>query len=113
MKVFLFLLNIILLVSGQTLWKIGSEKLQMNGWSTIINAMVSPWIMGGAVLYALATVIWIYLLAKLPLSLIYPLQSMAYIFALIIAMVIFKEVIPLTRWIGVIVILFGVYLVTK
>ncbi|GLC87881.1 EamA family transporter [Lysinibacillus piscis] len=113
MNIILFISNVLLLVAGQTLWKIGAEKIEITGVKSIINAILSPWIIGGGILYVIATVIWLYLLSKLPLSLIYPLQSVAYIIALLIAVIIFKEVIPITRWVGVGVILFGVYLITK
>ncbi|MGE7986539.1 hypothetical protein [Lysinibacillus fusiformis] len=113
MNIILFIINVLLLVIGQTMWKIGAEKIEISGFKTIINVILSPWIIGGGVLYVIATVIWLYLLSKLPLSLIYPLQSVAYIIALFVALFVFKEVIPITRWVGVAVILFGVYLVAK
>lgn len=113
MNIILFIINVLLLVIGQTMWKIGAEKIEISGFKTIINVILSPWIIGGGVLYVIATAIWLYLLSKLPLSLIYPLQSVAYIIALFVALLVFKEVIPITRWVGVAVILFGVYLVAK
>ncbi|MGE7020678.1 hypothetical protein [Solibacillus cecembensis] len=109
----LFISNVLLLVIGQTVWKIGIEKIELSGFKSIINVILSPWIIGGGVLYVIATAIWLYLLSKLPFSLIYPLQSVAYILALFVALIIFKEAIPITRWVGVSVILFGVFLVTR
>lgn len=111
--ILLFLSNTILLVTGQTLWKIGAGKIEFSGLKAMVNMALSPWIVIGGILYVIATVIWIYLLSKLPLSLLYPLQSVAYILGLLVAYFLFKEIIPITRWIGVLVILLGVYLVTK
>jgi drug/metabolite transporter (DMT)-like permease len=110
---FLIICNTILLVAGQTLWKIGAKNISFSGLNTVVKMIVSPWIISGGVLYVIATGIWLYLLSKLPLSLIYPLQSFAYVLGLIVAFYIFKENIPIIRWIGVTVILFGVYLVAK
>lgn len=112
-NIFLFLTNVSLLVGGQTLWKIGMERINFNGWKSILQIIMSPWIISGGVLYVIATAIWLYLLSKLPFSMIYPLQSIAYIVAIIVALVLFKEAIPPTRWIGVSIILFGVFLVTR
>ena len=112
-NIILFLSYVLLLVIGQTLWKIGAEKITFSGFKTVIQLIMSPWIVTGGVLYVVATFIWLYLLSKLPLSLLYPLQSIAYIFALFIGMLLFKEIIPPTRWLGVCVILLGVYLVAK
>lgn len=115
MKYALILLNIMCLVFGQTAWKYGLQNIQLHG--SMINKffqiVFSPLILIGFVLYILATVIWMYLLSKLPLSFLYPLQSIAYVFALFVAFYLFKEQIPLTRWIGTGVILIGVYLVVK
>ncbi|MCM3272401.1 hypothetical protein [Paenibacillus elgii] len=105
--------NILLLVLGQTIWKIGVSKVSLNTAQDALNLMISPWIWAGGLLYVLATGIWLYLLSKLPLSYLYPMQSVAYVFGLIISLILFKEFIPLTRWIGVAVIMIGVYLVAK
>ncbi|UOY91321.1 EamA family transporter [Ectobacillus sp. JY-23] len=115
MKYVLILVNILCLVLGQTSWKLGMENMQLHGniVQKFFQFVFSPLIFLGFVLYILATVIWMYLLSKLPLSFLYPLQSLAYVFSLIIAFLIFKEHIPITRWIGTGVILFGVYLIVK
>ncbi|RTR36415.1 hypothetical protein EKG37_02340 [Robertmurraya yapensis] len=115
MKYLLIILNICFLVFGQTAWKLGLENLQLQGsvFQKFFQIIFSPLIIMGFVLYALATVIWMYLLSKLPLSFLYPLQSLAYVLALIISFYLFKENIPITRWIGTGVILIGVYLIVK
>ncbi|MCL6594313.1 MAG: EamA family transporter, partial [Alicyclobacillus sp.] len=64
-------------------------------------------------LYAVATVVWIYLLKQLPLSLLYPLQSLAYVAAVCVGMWVFHEPVPWTRWLGLAVILVGVVLVAR
>ncbi|MBA2943261.1 hypothetical protein HZF08_33865 [Paenibacillus sp. CGMCC 1.16610] len=108
-NILLLALNIIFLVSGQTLWKMAS--LGISG--SFLRIFYTPYFLAGGILYVLATGIWVYLLSKLPLSYLYPLQSLAYVLGTIIACVIFKEVIPVTRWLGVCVIIFGAYLIAK
>ena len=114
-KYVLIFTNILLLVLGQTSWKIGLEKLQLHGnlIQKLFQFVFSPFIFLGFVLYILATVIWMYLLSKLPLSFLYPLQSIAYVLALFVGLLLFKEQIPITRWIGTGIILLGVYLVVR
>jgi uncharacterized membrane protein len=46
------------------------------------------------------------------LSAVYPLQSLAYALGIVAGILIFKEHVPAIRWVGVSVIVFGVYLVT-
>ncbi|MFB5191811.1 hypothetical protein [Alicyclobacillus fastidiosus] len=109
--VIMILSNVVLLVAGQTLWKFGLMNKDLTNIKSVIVAMFSPWIIGGIVLYVVATVIWIFLLNKLSLSLLYPLQSLAYVLAIVVSIVVFHEHIPPLRWVGVAVILAGVSLV--
>lgn len=102
------LLNIALLVAGQVVWKIGLSKAGGLQLENALHVLFSPLIILGVFLYGVATVIWLYVLSRLPLSFVYPLQSLAYVFALIVAFVLFKESIPPTRWIGTVIILAGI-----
>lgn len=107
----MILSNIILLVGGQTLWKYGLQGKDLTDLKSVIFAMFSPWVIGGIALYVVATVIWIFLLSKISLSVLYPLQSLAYVAAILVSIFIFHEHIPPMRWVGVAVILAGVSLV--
>ncbi|MFD1678150.1 hypothetical protein [Alicyclobacillus fodiniaquatilis] len=107
----MILSNIILLVGGQTLWKYGLQGKDLTDLKSVILAMFSPWVIGGIALYVVATVIWIFLLSKISLSVLYPLQSLAYVAAILVSIFIFHEHIPPMRWVGVAVILAGVSLV--
>jgi drug/metabolite transporter (DMT)-like permease len=115
LKYLFILANIFCLVFGQTSWKIGMENLHVHGnlIQKFIQFVFSPFILLGFVLYIVATVIWMYLLSKYPLSFLYPLQSIAYVLSLLVGLFLFKEQIPLTRWVGTAVILAGVYLVVR
>lgn len=112
MTYLLLLVNIILLVLGQTLWKTGLAGLEVRfDPVSIVKLFLNPYIAGGLVIYAVATVVWLYVLSKSELSMIYPLQSLSYVIAAIIAVVLFKENIPLTRWAGIGLIMAGAYFV--
>jgi drug/metabolite transporter (DMT)-like permease len=113
MNYFLIALNIVMLVGGQTLWKIGLEKHRITGLGSVLVAMMSPWIVAGIVVYALATVVWIYLLSKMPISLLYPLQSLAYVTTVFVAIYVFHEHVSVYRWIGVAIILVGAGFIVK
>jgi drug/metabolite transporter (DMT)-like permease len=102
--------NIILLVSGQILFKIGIQKSGGLQWLKLAQ---SPAIIGGLALYGIATLLWFAVLARLPLSVAYPMQSLAYVFSLFIAYYIFGEELSLSKFAGVAVILIGVYLIAK
>lgn len=103
------LLNILLLIGGQLIWKQALNA--MNGLS-VVNVITSPGVWIGGFLYVIATGLWFVILNNMKLSVAYPMQSLAYVFGLLAAWAIFSETIPTTRWIGVGVILLGVYLVS-
>ena len=109
----LLAVNIILLVLGQTLWKIGLSNISLElSFNGILKLFLTRYIFGGLLIYALATVIWLFILSKSQLSIVYPLQSLCYAGAAVIGLIVFKENIPLTRWAGIAVIIFGAYLVS-
>lgn len=62
---------------------------------------------------SLAMIIWVYVLKKYDFSLAYPLVSLSYVFGLLASYFIFHETIYWTRWVGVLVILIGVFLVVQ
>ncbi len=113
MTYILLLINIFLLVLGQTLWKTGLKNIEMKlDFVSMAKLFLNPYIAGGLVIYAVATVIWFYILSKSDLSLVYPLQSLSYVAAAIIAVLVFKESIPPTRWAGIGLIMLGAYFVS-
>ena len=57
--------------------------------------------------------LWVYILRHYPFSIAYPLGSISYIFGLIAAVIIFHEHVTAMRWLGVCIIIVGIYFVTK
>ena len=109
----LLFINILLLVLGQTLWKTGLTGIDFKfDPVSLFKMFLNPYISGGLVIYAIATVLWLYILSKSDLSLVYPLQSLSYVIAAVIAVLVFKENIPLTRWAGIGFIMLGAYFVS-
>jgi drug/metabolite transporter (DMT)-like permease len=109
MRIYVVLLfNILLLVTGQTVWKIGLDRSGGLRLDNLLSVLFSPLILLGILIYGIATLLWLYVLSRLPISLAYPLQSIAYVLALLIAFFFFKESVPLNRWIGAAIILGGI-----
>jgi drug/metabolite transporter (DMT)-like permease len=113
MTYFLLLINVFLLVGGQMLWKVGASSINEWGVGTIFYLLRSPFFIGGGLLYVIATFIWMYVISKMPFSVAYPIQSLSYALGVIMAYFLFKEQVDLTQWLGVLVIIFGVYLIAK
>ena len=65
------------------------------------------------IFFLLGGFIWIGLLKKIDLTILYPLISISYIFSTIAGYFIFKESFSLIRYIGIFIIIIGVILVSK
>ena len=60
-----------------------------------------------------AMLVWMYVLKHFPFSVAYPLLSISYIIGLLVAYFFFHEAVPLTRWIGVIIVMIGIFFIVK
>ncbi|MEK0316106.1 EamA family transporter [Cohnella sp. 56] len=101
-------LNILLLVGGQIAWKYGLDRAGGLSLHNLLPTLFSPLILLGIALYGLATVLWLAVLSRLPLSAAYPLQSLAYVLGIVLAWALFGESVPITRWIGAGIVILGV-----
>lgn len=109
----LLMINILLMVIGQMLWKTGVRSMD-NSFSIhgVLKVFLTPHVIGGLILFAGATIVWLYILSREELSKVYPIQSLSYVVTAILSMIFFKEYIPLSRWCGILLIVFGAYLVS-
>jgi multidrug transporter EmrE-like cation transporter len=71
----------------------------------------SFWLALGA--YALSLVVWIVGLSRVPVSQAYPLLSLGYIITALCASMFFGESLGLVRWLGICVIIVGVWMLTR
>jgi len=109
----------LLITSGQVLWKIGLHQIgglylpEKGILDNIFRIILNGWIFSGFVVYAVATVFFMWLLSKYEISLVIPISSVSFIFSLIAGTLIFHEQIHALRFIGVILIMLGVFFVIK
>ena len=108
----LVLINIVLLVTGQLLFKLGLARTGAMTLQNLPTVFLSPLIWMGLSLYVVATLIWFAVLSRAQLNVVYPLQSLSYILALVGSIIVFHEQVTPMRWVGVAVILLGVVLVS-
>ncbi|MDG5852749.1 EamA family transporter [Clostridium beijerinckii] len=105
--------NTLLMVTGQILFKIGSTGKNIDNIFDIIKLFFTPIVFFALCLYACTTGLWLYILSKIPISFAYPIQALAFPIVLFASMFLFKEEIPISRWIGIIFICVGVFISTK
>ena len=109
----LCLLNTVLMATGQMLFKYGSSGKSITGVIDIIKLLFSPIVLLALCLYGGTTILWLYILSKTPMSFAYPIQALAFPIVLIASMFLFHEPIPAMRWIGVFIIIVGVFIATR
>lgn len=108
-EVFLALLCSVAFTSGgQLLQKQASLKYANIKSSSIFRRLLSIEFVGSTAFLGLGLLFWMIVLTKVELSLAYPLLSINYVLILLGARYLFKEKIPLQRWLGVFVILVGI-----
>jgi uncharacterized membrane protein len=107
------LLFVAMLTAGNILWKYGIVNIGgvfVNGktfFNSIKYLLVSPYIWLGTLFYIIGTLYWFTLLSRHNLSHIYPMVSIGYVLAALAGVLLFKETIPLTGWIGMGIIFVG------
>ena len=108
-------LQSLFLASGQVFLKLA--MLRMDKFSLtwkFFKEIIQNWPLAACGINMLmATLLWLFILKHYDFSVAYPLTSISYIIGMLAAIFVFHEIIPFTRWIGVILIMIGVFLVVK
>lgn len=100
-----------MLASGQIFFKLGLGKMGGVSLDNAWKALFNYYIIAGLFLYVFATLIWFVVLSRVPLSVAYPVQSIAYVFGLLAALFIFNEPVSFIKWVGMAVIMVGVFII--
>jgi len=113
----LVLVSVALGAFGQMFMKLGLKErpidLAQLASFKLFETIFQRYVFVGVVMYMLAVLLWFVVLSKAELSFAYPLISLAYIMTAFIAYFVFGERISLIRWVGILLILGGVFLITR
>jgi drug/metabolite transporter (DMT)-like permease len=96
-----------LLVIGQFPQSLGEL---LNFFSRVFS---SPFILSAVFLWIIAVLAWIFAATKAEMSYIYPFMALSFVLVALFSMLLFKENVTLLRWLGIIIICGGVFLVTR
>jgi drug/metabolite transporter (DMT)-like permease len=61
----------------------------------------------------MSAVIWSYLLTKLDISFVQPILALTYVITPLLAIFFLREHVPALRWVGICIIILGVYIVAR
>ncbi|MBI2865680.1 MAG: EamA family transporter [Chloroflexi bacterium] len=104
-------------VTGELLLKhgmnnVGTFSLQPGlVLSGLVRAFTNAYVLGGFSFIFLGSVFWLSVISRVPLSFAYPLLSLSYVLVVIMAWLILKENVSLTRMVGIFIIVSGVVVV--
>ena len=104
-----------LLCGGQVLLKLALQRMGTFSWTLnfFVRNLDNWWLLACGICYALATALWMYIIKNFPFSMAYPMISLSYVFGMFAAILFFHEQVPLSRWIGVFLIMTGCVLIAK
>ena len=103
----------ILLSGGQMFLKLATKHMGNFSWTwswwggQFLNGWWYPCLFS----FVTSGVLWVYIVKNWPFSQAYPLSSLAYVFGMFAAMMVFHEHVVWTQWIGILFIMAGCYLV--
>ena len=105
----------LLLAGGQVLLKFALAKMKPFGmnWDFWGSLFLNWQFAACGLMFGLASLLWMYMMKLFPLSVVYPLLSLSYVFGMIAALFFFHETVSVTRWIGVLLIVLGCVLIAK
>jgi len=108
-------LQTLFLSGGQVLLKLALQQLGKFEWSWAYfkSVLTDWWLLACGISFGFATVLWLYILKKFPFSQAYPLTSLSFVFGMIAAWLVFGESIPISRWIGLVLVVLGCFLIMK
>ena len=103
------------LAGGQIFLKLALNNMQafVFAWKWFAALLTNWWLGAMGVCFTIAGLLWMYMLKNFQFSVAYPVTSIAYVFGMLAAVFVFHESVPLTRWLGVVLIMVGVALVAK
>lgn len=115
LMILLIVIQSLLLVATQAFLKVALVHFGKFSWTwQYFKTVFTTWQFAASGICALvAMLLWIYVLKRYEFSIVYPLLSISYIMGLLVAQFFFHETVPLTRWIGVVIIIIGVFFVVK
>ena len=106
--IILLIISTLMGASGAILFKKASKDISLN-----LKKLITNWpLILGAVLYAGASIVFVYALKLEELSVLYPMTALSYVWATIGAWRLYKENITTKKIIGIALIILGVVVIT-
>lgn len=109
--------SVFLSAVAQVSFKHGVSNVDLAQYSNIVYKawflFTSPFVILGLALYGVGTVLWLFALKQLDLSLAYPFVGMSFIMVLAFSVIFLQEPFNLNRLVGTLVIIVGILILSR
>lgn len=113
------MLTVGFMVVGQVLIKLGvmqagPSPADLREFAPFLGrAMTNPRVILGLGCAVLAAVSWVTALSRTDLSLAYPFTGLTIVLVMVMSSLVLREGVPLTRWLGAVVVCLGIWLASR
>ena len=90
---------------------IGAIDIKSIFSTNIFSIIFQKYVFVGMILYFFASLVWLVILSRAELGYVYPLISIGYVITAIFGKILFNENLTLLRFLGILLIFGGVYLI--
>tara|TARA_B100001939_G_C16771754_1_gene542955 strand:+ start:350 stop:730 length:381 start_codon:yes stop_codon:yes gene_type:complete len=80
---------------------------------SIFRAIQIPWFYMALLTYGLATILWLYILQRIPLSVAYPFTALAMVIVPIFSVFLFEEKLTYSYFMGSILVISGIAIISR
>ena len=104
-----------LLTAGQVFLKLALMRMPSFSWTSSFwwNLLTNWQFAASGLLFALASLLWMYIVKVFPFSSAYPMISLSYVLGMLAAILVFHEEVSVVKWLGVCLIVLGCILIAK
>lgn len=107
----LIFVSVALSALGQTCFKTGVGRVSFAEGAGVVHKslamLLSPWVLGGLAFYGVGTLLWLFALKRMDLSLAYPFVAMSFVMVAGSGVLFLGETLTLTRVLGMALIISG------
>jgi drug/metabolite transporter (DMT)-like permease len=108
-RLLLTLLCVVLIAAGQMLFKVAAAQWRIDGWSwNTARGFLSPAMVLALIVYGMTTVLWVFILRTVPLSVAFPVYALVFVLVPVAAHFLLHEPWSSNTLIGGAVIMLGV-----
>ena len=115
--ILLLAISIVCDVFGQIVFKLGADRLPDVGTVGLrvflLRLTAQPWLIGGIVIYMIEFIVWVRVLALVPLGIAFPIASLNILGIVLASRFFLGEPVKRKQWIGAALVTAGVALVAQ